>query len=143
MWWSHCQWLGRRDPITKSHGNLSFLECAASHLVSIKLMSYFTRSSISSLKCTLLYASSRSTVTEFVPSSGILRRHRMRIWLRFPMCFSYSVSSLLWGKNVSSFLVLSKLPGHNPFHQLSRGVLHCECPFSLLWSYPGLEIGLR
>ena len=37
-----------------------------------------------------------------------------------------SVSSLVWGKYVSSFKVLSKLPGHNPFHQLSRGVLHFE-----------------
>ena len=27
MWKSHCQLLGRGDPVSKSHGNLSFLEC--------------------------------------------------------------------------------------------------------------------
>ena len=69
---------------------------------------------------------------EFVPFSGILRRHCMWIWLRFPqVIFSCSVPSLVWGKYVSPLKVLSKLPGHDPFHQLSHVVLHCEYTVSV------------
>ena len=67
LWKSHCQLLRRGDRVSKTP--------------------YCTRSSISSLNCTLLYASSRSTITARVCSSGILRRHRMRIWPSFHRWF--------------------------------------------------------
>ena len=44
----------------------------------------------------------------------------------FPGGISCSVCSLVLGKYVSPFYVMNKLPGRNPLHQLSRGVLHCE-----------------
>ena len=81
---------------------------------------------------------------ECVLSSGILQRHRMRIWLRFPRCFSCSVPFLVWGKCVSLFQILSTLPGHDRF--ISFPVVFCilrtRYPFSLLWSFAGLGIGL-
>ena len=106
---------------------------AASHLARVNLTPFCTRSSISSLNCTLLYASSRSTATtrvcffllesfvDIVFESGCV----------FPGGFSCSVPSLVWEKYISLFQVPGRLPGHDSIHQLSRGALHRDDTISV------------
>ena len=75
---------------------------AASHLVSIKLTPY-CMSAYRSLNCT--YLPDRSLRSEFVRSSGILRRHRMSgcvfpKWLLYPIWFGGStfLLSRFWAR---------------------------------------------
>ena len=83
---------------------------------------------------------------EFDPFSGILRRHRMRIWLRFsqvvfPALYppSFGRSTFLLSTSWASFLAT--------IHSISFPIVFCivriRYRFSLLWSFPGFEIGLR
>ena len=79
IWCRHCRlvtWeslvdvpMGREDLFSKSRGDLSFLKCCCEpSCLSPADAMYCTRSSISSLNCTLLHASYRSTATASVCS---------------------------------------------------------------------------
>ena len=85
MWKSHCQLLDRGDPVSKSHGDLSFLECCCEP----------------SSECqadAILHGQSFSlppeSFVDIVCESGCI----------FPGGFSCSVPSLVWGKVRFSFL---------------------------------------
>ena len=102
----------------------------ASHLVSVKLTTCYTRGSISSVNCTALYAYKFYQVPLFGGEGAV---------------GGGSLPSLVWGEICFCFQVLAKLPGNAPFHPLSRGVLYCleTASVSLLWSLRSLGIGFR
>ena len=124
--------MGREVPVSKSHGSLSFLECCfkpsceGDGILHKKFHQQFELHSV-----VRIFQIDHQR-PHFFPSAGICRRHRMQIWLRFPRwVFPCSLSPLVWGWYVSPFQVLNKLPDHDPFHLLSRGVLHSEDTVSL------------
>ena len=128
MLWCSGLLLGHADPISKSHGDLSFLECCceqsckrqADAIMYKEFHQQFELHSvvrIFQIDCCgqSLFLPLESFV-DILAESGCF----------FSSGFSCSVPSLVWEKRISPFQVLGKLPGHDLLHQLSRGVLHCE-----------------
>ena len=150
LWKSHCQLLGRGDPVSKSHGDLSCLGCCcqpscereADAILYKKFHQHFELHSVVRIFQIDGYAQS------FFPSSGILRRNRMSesgcvfsSGFFFPALYppSFGGSMCLVSRSRASFLATIR--------SISFPVVFCivriRYPFSLLWSLFGFGIGLR
>ena len=109
---------------------------AASHLVSVKLTPCCTRSFISNLNCTLLYASSRSTAMAKVCSFLWNLDTFSQVFFLLYVLLDLGESMFLLSKSRASFL--------STIRSISFPVVFCmvtiRYPFSLIWSFPGLGL---
>ena len=146
MWKSHCRLLGHEDPISKSHGNSSFLECCCEPSCKLQADAISYKEFHQQLELHSVvrifqidnYGQSCFFLESFVDivcESGCV----------FPSDFSCSVSPIVWEKYISLFQVLGKLPGHDSLHHLCRGLLHCEDKVSVQFAmiFARFGVGLR
>ena len=139
LWKSHCQLLGYEDPISKSHGSLSFLGACKRQADVILYKEFHQQFELHSV--VRIFHIDRYGQSLFLPLESFVDIV-CECCCVFPSGFSCTVSSLVWelrSRSWSSFLAMIR--------SISFPVVFCieriRYPLSLLWSFPGLGTGLK
>ena len=126
-WGSHSNLLGMEIQFPSRNANFLSWSAAESHLLSVKFTQYYTRSSISSSNCTLLYASSRSSACSNLAAFA-------------PIDFSCSVP---WFRRSIFLLSRSRTSFLATIRPISFPLVFCIVRIRYPFCLSGLEIGLR